>query len=200
MTYLDTKKVLKGRQVDMSFGLAWLCWATNTEEIIFNGLTELQEILHSEWQSSVSTKPKLVDMEDSHGSAVQWNKHCNPPPEQSRIHLEIYTVRRQFTGTLWNLWMASYSTGPAKSSRLRWNCTCTRCGHYEPLESRILGYCNHGNHKAAVINAAHWQKDIHWRSVISKLGMNRELENWRMSCLTCLITLGMRGAMAENLV
>ena len=94
MTYLDTKKVLKGRQVDMSFGLAWLCWATNTEEIIFNGLTELQEILHSEWQSSVSTKPKLVDMEDSHGSAVQWNKHCNPPPEQSRIHLEIYTVRR----------------------------------------------------------------------------------------------------------
>ena len=115
MTYLDTKKVLKGRQVDMSFGLAWLCWATNTEEIIFNGLTELQEILHSEWQSSVSTKPKLVDMEDSHGSAVQWNKHCNPPPEQSRIHLEIYTVRRQFTGTLWNLWMASYSTGPAKS-------------------------------------------------------------------------------------
>ena len=155
MTYLDTKKVLKGRQVDMSFGLAWLCWATNTEEIIFNGLTELQEILHSEWQSSVSTKPKLVDMEDSHGSAVQWNKHCNPPPEQSRIHLEIYTVRRQFTRTLWNLWMASYSTGPAKSSRLRWNCTCTRCGHYEPLESRILGYCNHGNHKAALINAAH---------------------------------------------
>ena len=102
MTYLDTKKVLKGRQVDMSFGLAWLCWATNTEEIIFNGLTELQEILLSEWQSSVSTKPKLVDLEDSHGSAVQWNKHCNPPPEQSRIHLEIYTVRRQFTGTLWN--------------------------------------------------------------------------------------------------
>ena len=60
MTYLDTKKVLKGRQVDMSFGLAWLGWATNTEEIIFNALTELQEILHSEWQSSVSTKPKLV--------------------------------------------------------------------------------------------------------------------------------------------
>ena len=42
-------KVLKGLQVDMSFGLAWLGWATNTEEIIFNRLTELQEILHSEW-------------------------------------------------------------------------------------------------------------------------------------------------------
>ena len=65
---------------------------TNTEEIIFNGLTELQEILHSEWQSSVSTKPKLVGMEDSHGSAVQWNKHCNPPPEPRRIHLKIYTL------------------------------------------------------------------------------------------------------------
>ena len=70
-------------------------------------------------QSSVSTKPTLVDMEKSHRSAVQWNKHCKPPPEPGRIHLEIYTVRRQFTGTLWNLWMATYSTGPAQSSRLR---------------------------------------------------------------------------------
>ena len=71
-------------------------------------------------QSSVSTKPTLVDMEDSHGTAVQWNKHCKPPPEPGRIHLEIYTVRQQFTGTLWNLWMESNSTGPVKSSRLRW--------------------------------------------------------------------------------
>ena len=71
-------------------------------------------------QSSVSTRPTLVDMEESHRSAVQWNKHCKPPPEPRRIHLEIYTERREFTGALWNLWMASYSTGPAKSSRLRW--------------------------------------------------------------------------------
>ena len=32
--------------------------------------------------------------------------------------------------------------------------TCTRCGHYEPLQSRILGYCSHGNHKEALINDA----------------------------------------------
>ena len=32
--------------------------------------------------------------------------------------------------------------------------TCSRCGHYEPLQSRILGYCSHGNHKAALINDA----------------------------------------------
>ena len=32
--------------------------------------------------------------------------------------------------------------------------TCTRCGHYEPLQSRILGYCRHGNHKRALINDA----------------------------------------------
>ena len=32
--------------------------------------------------------------------------------------------------------------------------TCTRCGHYEPLQSRILGYCSHGNHKADLINDA----------------------------------------------
>ena len=44
-------------------------------------------------QSSVSTKPTLVDMEKSHRSAVQWNKHCKPPPEPGRIHLE-YGVRR----------------------------------------------------------------------------------------------------------
>ena len=30
--------------------------------------------------------------------------------------------------------------------------TCTRRGNYEPLQSRILGYCWHGNHKAALIN------------------------------------------------
>ena len=31
--------------------------------------------------------------------------------------------------------------------------TCTRCGNsYEPLQSRILGYCRHGNHKEALIN------------------------------------------------
>ena len=33
--------------------------------------------------------------------------------------------------------------------------TCTRCGNsYEPLQSRILGYCSHGNHKADLINDA----------------------------------------------
>ena len=32
--------------------------------------------------------------------------------------------------------------------------TCTRCGHYEPLQSRILRYCSHGNHKADLINDA----------------------------------------------
>ena len=33
--------------------------------------------------------------------------------------------------------------------------TCTRCGNsYEPLQSRILGYCSHGNHKEALINDA----------------------------------------------
>ena len=32
--------------------------------------------------------------------------------------------------------------------------TCTRCGHYEPLQSRNLRYCSHGNHKAALINDA----------------------------------------------
>ena len=32
--------------------------------------------------------------------------------------------------------------------------TCTRRGNYEPLRSRILGYCWHGNHKAALINDA----------------------------------------------
>ena len=26
-------------------------------------------------------------MEESHRSSVQWNKHCKPPPEPSRIHL-----------------------------------------------------------------------------------------------------------------
>ena len=33
--------------------------------------------------------------------------------------------------------------------------TCTRCGNsYEPLQSRILGYCRHGNHKEALIHYA----------------------------------------------
>ena len=32
--------------------------------------------------------------------------------------------------------------------------TCTRCGNFEQLRSRILGYCSHGNHKAALINDA----------------------------------------------
>ena len=32
--------------------------------------------------------------------------------------------------------------------------TCTYCGHYEPLQSRILVYCSHGNHKADLINDA----------------------------------------------
>ena len=33
--------------------------------------------------------------------------------------------------------------------------TCTRCGNsYKPLQSRILGYCSHSNHKAALINDA----------------------------------------------
>ena len=32
--------------------------------------------------------------------------------------------------------------------------TCTRYGNYELLGSRILGYCWHGNHKAALINDA----------------------------------------------
>ena len=32
--------------------------------------------------------------------------------------------------------------------------TCTRCGNFERLRSRILGYCWHGNHKAALINDA----------------------------------------------
>ena len=32
--------------------------------------------------------------------------------------------------------------------------TCTRCGNFEQLRSRILGYCSHGNHKAVLINDA----------------------------------------------
>ena len=32
--------------------------------------------------------------------------------------------------------------------------TCTLCGHYEPLQSRILVYCSHGNHKETQINDA----------------------------------------------
>ena len=32
--------------------------------------------------------------------------------------------------------------------------TCTRCGNYEPLQSRILVYCSNGSHKEALINDA----------------------------------------------
>lgn len=32
--------------------------------------------------------------------------------------------------------------------------TCTRCGNCELLQSRILGYCSHGNHKKDLINDA----------------------------------------------
>ena len=32
--------------------------------------------------------------------------------------------------------------------------TCTRWGHHEPLESRILRYCSNGSHKEALINDA----------------------------------------------
>lgn len=32
--------------------------------------------------------------------------------------------------------------------------TCIRCGNYEPLQSRILGYCSHGDHKEDLINDA----------------------------------------------
>ena len=93
-------------------------------------------------------------MEDSHGSAVRSNKHCKPRPEPSRIHLEIYTERRQFTGALWNLWMASYSTGPAKSSRLRWKHVLKLWPLWTTAKQNIVGYCSHGNHKADLINDA----------------------------------------------
>lgn len=32
--------------------------------------------------------------------------------------------------------------------------TCTRCGHYEPLQSRILRDCSSGSHKKGLINDA----------------------------------------------
>lgn len=50
--------------------------------------------------------------------------------------------------------MASYSTGPAKSSRLCWKHVHPTYGICEKLRSRILGYCNHGNHKKDQINQA----------------------------------------------
>ena len=68
--------------------LAYLSIAViNTTEIIFNKLTELGEIiLHPEWlmlkkslektASFILHKAKLVEMEDSHGSAIRSNKHC----------------------------------------------------------------------------------------------------------------------------
>ena len=130
MTHFIAKRYWRDDKLLMSSVLAWLTerqiqersyltnWQSFKRFYTHNGKSSKK--VKRKQQSSVSTKPTLVGMEDSHGSAVQWNKHWKPPPEPSKIHLEIYTVRRQFTGTLWNLWMASYWTGPAISSRLRW--------------------------------------------------------------------------------
>ena len=130
MTHFIAKRYWRDDKLLMSSVLAWLTERQIQER---SYLTDWQSFKRfyiqndssskkgkRKQQSSVSTKPTLVDMEKSHCSVVRSNKHCKPPPEPGRIHLEVYTVRRQFTGTLWNLRMASYSTGPAKSSRLCW--------------------------------------------------------------------------------
>ena len=57
--------------------------------------------------------------------------------------------------------------------------TCTRCGNYEPLQSRILGYCRHGNHKAALINDAltrRYTLEVRYKQVWNE-PQARELEN-----------------------
>ena len=53
-----------------------------------------------------------------------------------------------------NLRMASYSTGPAKSSRLRWKHVLKLWPLWTTAKQNIVGYCSHGNHKADLINDA----------------------------------------------
>ena len=50
---LPEKTILNGRQVDLASGLAWLAERRIPEmSLIFNTLTELREILHSDGSSS----------------------------------------------------------------------------------------------------------------------------------------------------
>ena len=71
--------------------------------------------------------------------------------------------------------------------------TCQRPadgGQCRRLNSRIINYCRHGNHKADLINDA-LRRDMSCGSVISRLGVQRRLKPGKMRCSPCMITLGM---------
>ena len=92
-------------------------------------------------------------MEESHRSSVQWNKHCKPPPEPSRIPLACILCDGNLP-ELWGIyeWRAIPQDQPNRDRVVFVGCIC--CGHYEPLRSRIIGHCSLGNHRVAVINDA----------------------------------------------
>ena len=163
MTHFIAKRYWRDDKLLMSSVLAWLTerqiqgrsyltdWQSFKKFYIKNDSSSKKG--KRKQQSSVFTKPTLVDMEKSHCSVVRSNKHCKPPPEPGRIHLEVYTVRRHLQELCGIYeWRATRQDQPNRVVYV--GSTCTRCGHYEPLQSRILGYCSHGNHKAALINDA----------------------------------------------
>lgn len=71
--------------------------------------------------------------------------------------------------------------------------TCRRQadgGQCRRLNSRIINYRRHGNHKADLINDA-LRRDMSCGSVISKLGVQSKLKPGKIRCSPCIITLGM---------
>ena len=138
---------------------------TNTTEIIFNKVKELGEIiLHSEWLMLKKRLEKTAVF-ILHKSENWSNWKTAMVPLYDRTNTKNRDQKQ--VGFIWK-YILNDGNLPELCGIYEWRAirqdqpnrvvyvgsTCTRCGHYEPLQSRILRYCSHGNHKADLINDA----------------------------------------------